>query len=111
MDRRAKALHYHLFAVTPLVAMAELAAANRVDAYQENDGALRRLGQRALSGVTDPSFFASRAGIAQEEIKRNADSLAWAGSFERRFPDPTVHKLLAELRSRHVNYLGGDPPP
>jgi poly(beta-D-mannuronate) lyase len=111
IDRRAKALHYHLFATTPLVTMAELAAANGIDAYRENNGALERLGRRALAGVQDPAYFAGRAGIAQEDVKRSADSLAWAIPFERRFPDPKVRALLAALPSTNVLYLGGSPPP
>jgi poly(beta-D-mannuronate) lyase len=104
-------LHYHLFALAPLVTIAELGAANGIDAYRENGGALERLGRRALAGVADPAFFADRAGIAQEEIKRSADSLAWAIPFERRFPDPRVRAMLGGLPSTNVLYLGGDPPP
>ena len=110
MGRQAKALHYHLFASGPLVVMAELAAANQVNAYAENGGALKRLAQRALAGVDDPAFFTARAGIAQEPVKRSADSLAWAIPFERRFPDPKVRALLAALPSTSVLYLGGSPP-
>lgn len=111
MARRAKALHYHLFALAPLVTIAELGAANGIQAYRENGGALERLGRRALAGVADPTFFADRAGVAQEEIKRSADSLAWAIPFERRFPDPRVRAMLAGLPSTGVLYLGGNPPP
>ena len=111
MARRAKALHYHLFALAPLVTMAELAAANHIDAYRENDGALHRLAQRALLGVDDPAFFAERSGIAQEDVKRTADSLAWAIPFERRYPEQRVAALLASLQSTSVLYLGGTPPP
>lgn len=109
--RQAKALHYHLFASGPLVVMAELAAVNGVNAFDENDGALKRLVRRALAGIDDPVFFATRAGIAQEPPKLTADTLAWAIPFERRFPDPGVRKKLSALSSTAILYLGGSPPP
>jgi poly(beta-D-mannuronate) lyase len=111
MARRAKALHYHLFAVTPLMVMAELAGANRVDVWHENDGALKRLADRALAGASDPAFFNQHAGIEQEPIKRTADNFAWAIPFERRFRDPRLRALLASLPSTSVDYIGGSPPP
>ncbi|GGA06797.1 alginate lyase family protein [Dyella caseinilytica] len=110
MARRARALHYHLFAAAPLVTMAELADANGVDLYGEHDAALARLVRTAVAGIKHPSFFAERAGIAQEPVKLNADDLAWAIPFERRFPDPTLKALLDQLPTRSMLYLGGLPP-
>lgn len=111
MARKAKALHYHLFASGPLVTMAELAAANGLNAYGENDGALRRLVEHAIAGVDDPAPFEKAAGIAQEPVKRSADSLAWAIPFERRFPNAKLRAMLAALPSTAILYLGGSPPP
>jgi poly(beta-D-mannuronate) lyase len=110
MARRSRALHYHLFAAAPLVTMAELADANGIDLYGEKDGALGRLVHTAVAGIKDPSFFAERAGIAQEPIKLDAEDLAWAIPFERRFPDPALKSLLDQLPTRSVLYLGGLPP-
>ncbi|MBI3707796.1 MAG: alginate lyase family protein [Proteobacteria bacterium] len=42
LARAGKALHYHLFSVTPLVMVAELGAANGLDLYAEQGGALGR---------------------------------------------------------------------
>ena len=109
MTRRARALHYHLFAAAPLVTMAELASANGIDLYREDDSALVRLVRKAVAGINDPVFFAQRAGIAQEPIKLDADDLAWAVPFERRFPDPSLQALLAKLPTRSMLYLGGEP--
>jgi poly(beta-D-mannuronate) lyase len=56
MDRAAMALHYHLFAVAPLVLLAELGEVNGIDLYSENDDALHRLVQRTASGLKDPGL-------------------------------------------------------
>jgi len=111
MDRRALALHYHLFAAAPLVAMAELASANGADLYQDDGGALIRLVRRAIAGISDPAFFAARAGIAQEPVKLHAEDIAWAIPFVGRFPDPQITTLLARASSSSILYLGGLPPP
>ena len=110
MDRRARALHYHLFAAAPLVAIAELAAANGKDFYAERDSALSRLVKTAAGGIDNPQVFDARAGVKQEEITLHADDIAWAEPFERRFPDPALHALLDKLTTRSILYLGGLPP-
>src|SRR5690606_19191074 len=60
--RAGKALHYHLFAVTPLVVLAELAAANGIDLYGEGDGALRRLVVRVVTDLEDPRYMVALTG-------------------------------------------------
>jgi poly(beta-D-mannuronate) lyase len=111
MARRSRALHYHLFAAAPMVTMAELASVNGIDLYSENSSALIRLMRKAVAGIQDPSFFAQHAGVAQEPVKLSADDLAWAAPFERRFPDPALRALLAQLPTHSVLYLGGLPAP
>ena len=110
MARRSLALHYYLFAAAPLVAMAELAAANGVDLYTRNDHALARLVDRAVAGIDAPDWFAATAGVAQEPVRPDADNIAWAELFARRFPNPKLSELLTSTQSRSVLYLGGLPP-
>ncbi|MCJ9672020.1 MULTISPECIES: alginate lyase family protein [unclassified Neorhizobium] len=110
MDRRARALHYHLFAAAPLVTIAELAAANGKDLYAERNAALGRLVKTAAASIDNPQAFDTKAGVKQEEIKLHADDIAWAQPFEKRFPDPALHALLDKLPNRSILYLGGLPP-
>src|SRR5262249_52902822 len=94
LERRSLALHYHLFALAPLVMLAELGAVNGVDLYKEGDGAIRRLADRVIMGLADPAPFAAAAGAAQE-IKlppRGAD-LAWAEPYFARFRDRRLPPL------------------
>ena len=110
MARRSLALHYHLFATAPLVAMAELGAANGIDLYSRNNHALARLVDCAVAGITAPDWFAAKAGVAQEPIRLDADDIGWAAPFALRYPNPRLAMLLAKTPSRSILYLGGLPP-
>jgi poly(beta-D-mannuronate) lyase len=110
MDRRARALHYHLFAAAPLVINAELAAENGVDLYRENDQAIARLVHRTVAGISNPAPFAQKAGVPQEPIALTASTLGWLIPFERRFPDPTLKAIADRIPRKPVLYLGGLPP-
>jgi poly(beta-D-mannuronate) lyase len=114
MARGRRALHYHLFAIAPLVVMAELAAANGLDLYRAEDGALHRLVRRIVDGLRDDRFFVERAGADQDTSAREvveSDHLAWAVPYLRRFPTPELRSLLDQARLRPVLFLGGLPPP
>lgn len=110
MQRRARALHYHLFAAAPLVMMAELAIANGVDLYADNDHALSRLLHCAFFGIKNPSYFSQQVGIAQEPARFDAADVAWAAPYGQRFNDAAVAELAAQARSAAFVYLGGKPP-
>ncbi|SEG68993.1 poly(beta-D-mannuronate) lyase [Bryocella elongata] len=111
MRRGKRALHYHLYAASPLVMLAELGLPNGVDLYAENSGALKRLVEVSTSGLVDASLFANRTGIAQERPDPpTAEAIGWAAPYVRRFPDPTITKLLAEAPDHSYMYLGGLPP-
>jgi poly(beta-D-mannuronate) lyase len=112
MNRASMALHYHLFAAAPLVILAELGEANGLRLYAENDGALRRLVLRAVSGLVDPSFFARRTGVPQQaQDPDSGATISWAAPFARRFPNPTLNALLAKAPQQGYYLLGGMPPP
>lgn len=110
MGRRAKALHYHLFAVAPLVITAELAKANGIDLYQDNDGALKRLAAFSLKGISDPAPFVKAAGIAQEPVTIAGGTVGWLIPYQHRFPEPEQKAMLEKMTSKTMLYLGGLPP-
>jgi len=112
MARGGKALHYHLFAATPLVAMAEFGAANGIDLYAEDNGALHLLMARCLSGLQDNSFFAAQAHAPQdapEPGRTLAAQLNWAWPYARRFPDSGYAKIDQKAMRTGSLYLGGLP--
>lgn len=110
MGRRAKALHYHLFALMPLVVEAELADANGIDLYRENDGALKRLAQFSLSGIKDSGPIEKAAGIAQEPVDLAGGTVGWLIPYQRRFPTADQKAILDKMTSKTMLYIGGLPP-
>jgi poly(beta-D-mannuronate) lyase len=110
LARERLALHYHVFALSPLVMLAELAVANGVPLYDERDHALRRLAERVIAGLADPRGFQQLTGFAQEQLTdppQKAD-LAWAEPYGARFPDARVAAWLDGARPVRDVRLGGD---
>lgn len=111
MDRAQMALHYHLYALAPLVLLAEFGAANGLDLYAERDYAIKRLVARCIDGLHDPTFFAHRTGGAQVTTPRiEAGKIGWAQPWLRRFPDPAISELLSKAASLSYTTWGGLPP-
>jgi poly(beta-D-mannuronate) lyase len=112
MRRGQRALHYHLYAIAPLVYIAEFATDNGIDLYAEKDHALARLVLLSVNGMKNNQFFAQTTGIAQDTPngKPAAEQISWAEIWESRFPDPQLASLLEEAKSMSYMYLGGLPP-
>lgn len=112
MARGQMALHSHLYALAPLIMLAEFGESNGVPLYSENDYAIKRLVARCVSGLQDPTFFQQHTEIAQvmdPDIK--AWEIGWGQPYTRRFPDPGISKLMEEVRYLGYTMLGGLPPP
>jgi len=107
--RGRRALHYHGFAVAPLVLLAEIGTANGIDLYGEWDGALRRLVARVVEGVNDPGSFARRTGRTQDLAGGPSGwHLAWAEIWYARTRDASLVPLIQRFRPMRNNWLGGD---
>ena len=113
MDRGQRALHYHLFALAPIVMLAEFGEANGDDAYARNDHALQRLAERSIAGLRDNSYFEQKSGAAQDTpdpAGLNSDDVLWLVPYLRRVPNADAAKLLQTVSLKPFDYLGGDPP-
>ncbi|HEY0306708.1 MAG TPA: alginate lyase family protein [Acidobacteriaceae bacterium] len=113
MDRGARALHYHLFALGPLVMMAEFGEDNGLPMYAANNGALHSLVKRTLSGLGSNTYFASKAGVKQdtpEGGKIKSNDVVWAVPYVKRFPNPTISAMIHSVELHGWDYLGGLPP-
>lgn len=113
LQRKALALHYHLFALAPLVMLRELTIANpRRDggaSLSDQAGlALERLLNRVVAGLRDPTSFAEAAGAPQSigRPPRGSD-LAWAEIAYARSPNPRLGALIAAARPLRDDRLGG----
>lgn len=109
MARGSRALQYHVFAIAPLVAIAETGEVNGLALYSEHDSALLRLIDATLSGLDDPATFARAAGAPQVlESAANAANLAWLEFYARRFADARAERWLDQLRPMRQRRLGGN---
>ena len=111
MARGRRALHYHLYALAPLVLIAEFGEANHIDLYAHANGAIHRLVKASVAGLHDPTLFEKATGIRQEVPKvPSGDQIGWAPPYLQRFPDPALQQMVQAAPSLSVYYLGGLPP-
>jgi poly(beta-D-mannuronate) lyase len=111
MNRGQMALHYHLYALGPLIILAELGEANGLDLYAEHQGAIHRLVNFCVAGLEDPSLLEKRTGVAQIVALPYAGSdIGWAVPYVRRFPNPQLSALLTKAPWVRYTSWGGAPP-
>jgi poly(beta-D-mannuronate) lyase len=111
MARGGRALHYHLYALAPLVLLAEFGEVNHLDLYAHANGALHRLVNFSVGGVQDPAPFVKATGVQQELSKPlSGDQIGWAPPYLQRFPNPALERMVQAAPSLSVYYLGGLPP-
>lgn len=112
MRRGQRALHYHLYALSPLVYIAEFGEDNGLDLYSEDHDALAKLQHLCVSGLYNNSFFVKTTGLAQDtpEPELHAEQISWGAIWEARFPSPRLAALLQKAVSMSYMYLGGLPP-
>lgn len=112
MRRGQRALHYHLYALAPLVYIAEFGEENGLHLYAANDRALAKLVHLSVDGMEDNRYFVKATGIAQDTPhgRPAAEQISWAEIWESRFPDPAIARLLSQASSMSYMYLGGLPP-
>lgn len=77
MERATKALHYHLFAVTPLVMLASI-----LDMRSPKLDSLVRF---TLAGAADPSAIEKQTGFVQE---RATGPMSWKAIYDRQVAGP-----------------------
>jgi poly(beta-D-mannuronate) lyase len=111
MARGGRALHYHLYALAPLVLLAEFGEANHLDLYSHANGAIHRLVNFSVAGVQNPAPLVKATGVQQELAKPlTGDQIGWAPPYLQRFPNPALERMVEDAPSLSVYYLGGLPP-
>ncbi|HMA51784.1 MAG TPA: alginate lyase family protein [Magnetospirillaceae bacterium] len=108
MARGEKALHYHNYALAPLVMMAEIGTRlTGEDWYGWRDRRIDLLAERVLSGWRDSAFFAKATGLAQEKLAGHTD-LGWVEFYRRRAPRPERFEDLHQAGPYDEPRLGGN---
>lgn len=112
MRRGRRALHYHLYALAPLVYLAEFGEVNGLHLFAADDHALGRLEHLSISGLHDNAFFAQHSGEQQDLPDKvpAAEQISWGVIWQEHFPDPALLALLQQAPSLSYMYLGGLPP-
>lgn len=111
LKRGAKALHYHLFALAPLIMIAEAAEVNGEHLYGLDDGILHKTVMLTLKSMNKKNggAFAEMTGIAQAPISEiSNEHFAWMEVYNRRFADPAIENFLASHRPLISRRLGGN---
>ena len=111
MGRGRMALHYQLYALGPLIILAELAEANGIDLYAEREGAIHRLVKFDVAAMKDPSLIAKRTG-EQQNISPPYSGLeiGWAVPYVQRFPSADLTGIIARAPWVRFWQWGGAPP-
>jgi len=111
MNRAGMALHYHLYALAPLVMLAELGKANGIDLYSEKNGAIERLAKLCEAGLQNPEIFAKATGVPQMvPDKISGFEIGWAVPYVRTHPDPQLFDWIAHAYTVRFWQWGGLPP-
>ncbi|HEL4246416.1 polysaccharide lyase [Stenotrophomonas maltophilia] len=104
MARGQRALHYHDYALAPLVMMAELARLHGQDGYASGDHAIDRLARRVIEGSKDPAWFNEHTGVAQLPLQASG----WVEFYRLRSPDGGLFDAAHARGPFHSPRLGGD---
>ena len=112
MRRGQRALHYHLYAIAPLVYLAEFGKDNGLDLFAENHFAIKRLVDRSVTGLDGSGYFDRETGIPQDTPKGppTAEEISWGKVYVHSFPDAELSAQIAKTSSLSYMYLGGLPP-
>ncbi|MDR3411899.1 MAG: alginate lyase family protein [Formivibrio sp.] len=105
MARAGRALHYHNYAMEPLVMMAEEAKLLGENWYTRKNRRLDLLANRIVAGLADPQWFAARTGKEQEVPQGN--QLGWMLLYRKVATDPKKFDAWLPTGEVQDSRLGG----
>jgi poly(beta-D-mannuronate) lyase len=117
LARKRMALHYHLFSLPPLAALARIGEVNGMGLSAEERAALDRLARFTYAATQDPTRIASLAGEAQDDpMLRGRPALTQAVGLELWLltqpggaaSAPEIAAALQPSRPYRTPWLGGD---
>ncbi len=125
LDRKGHALHYHNFALSPLVFIAELGIPQGIDLYQEKslrspslsgDGEadIHKLVDLVIRSLEEPQYFKKFSSVPQATRKGKISDyisdleLTWMELYYARFKEPRLVRFICRLRPLFNWRTGGD---
>lgn len=108
LARGPRALHYHVFALQPLMLLDALAAAQPSPPTPKQRQNLTRLAALTLRGISNPSVFEDLAGAPQKtnSVEERRAGFGWP-MLVRTLPDTHTLPPLPPYRRAH-RWIGGD---
>ena len=106
MRRGFKALHYHAYAETALVLMAEMSRKIGENWYADQDYRLDRLSKLVASGIRNPAIFVARSGGYAPQDALSEGDLAWVPFVQRRIPSGEAFDGISYSR-KAASAIGG----
>ena len=98
MARGSRALHDHLYALAPLVLVAEFGEANGIDSYAHAKGSIHLLVKFCLAGLQNPQIVEKITGLHQEVSSHpTGEQLGWAPPYLRRFSNPVLDQMVVSV--------------
>jgi len=111
LARAGMALHYHLYALAPLIMLAELGEINGIDTYSQNQHALDRLVNLCEQGLQHPEIFEKATGVQQNmPDKISGAVIGWAVPYVKHHPDAQLSAWIAQAEYTSFWQWGGLPP-
>ena len=107
MQRRSRAASYHMFALAPLIMIAEAGETNGIGLYAEKGHRLQKLIDLNIAALDGLAIIGDKAGYKQEYLY-NESNLAWMEPYYARFHDERVRKWMAKYRPMASTRIGGD---
>jgi poly(beta-D-mannuronate) lyase len=107
MARGSLALHYHNYALAPLVLMAEMARLKGLDWYAYDNNRINLLAERVASGYRDSTWFAQQAGVPQKARKPDGEA-GWVEFYRLRAPHPALFDALHDAGPFEDPRMGGN---
>jgi len=107
MRRGIRALHYHNFAVMPLLMMAEMSRKTGQNWFALKNGKLSLLAERVISGLRDPAWFDRKADAGPQIVPPVRDR-GWLLIYRSRVSgsQPTEDLFSTEDKA-YIRNLGG----
>jgi poly(beta-D-mannuronate) lyase len=107
MARGKRALHYHNYALAPLVLMAELARLKGQDWYAYRNNRIHLLAERVASGYRDSAWFTDHAGVKQDKWIPDGEA-GWVEFYRLRTSHPEIFDDLHNAGQFRDPRMGGD---
>ena len=107
LDRRTRAAGYHMFALQPLIMLAEAGEANGIDMYGYQDHRLKRLIDLNIAALDDMDAIGKLNGYKQQDLYTET-ALSWMEPYYARFHDKRVVPWLEKYRPMGSRRTGGN---